>query len=203
MARVSTKSPGVVIAAALKTFGATAEKLEEIAQIPAGTINAIIDGTEKVTAELSVRLGRALGENDKYFAQLQLAHDVAAAAKTVEKIAKLRKPAAKRGRKPGVKNASAAEPAKRGRKPGVKNASAAEPAKRGRKPGVKNASAAEPAKRGRKPGVKSVNAAEPAKRGRKPGVKNASAAEPAKRGRKPGVKSADTPPAKRGRKPKA
>jgi plasmid maintenance system antidote protein VapI len=167
MARVSTKLPGVVIAAALKKFGATVEKLEEITQIPAGTINAIIEGTEPVTAELSVKLGRALGENDRYFAELQLVHDVAAVAKNVEKIAKLRKPAGKPGRKPGVKSAAATEPAKRGRKPGVKNAATAEPAKRGRKPGVKNAVAAEPAKRGRKPGVKNADTP-PAKRGRKP-----------------------------------
>jgi addiction module HigA family antidote len=164
MARVSTKLPGVVIAAALKTLGATVEKLEEVTKIPLETINAIINGTEPVTAELSVKLGQALGEKDRYFAELQLTHDVVAAAKSVEKIAKLRKPA---GRKPGVK-AAGAPPAKRGRKPGVK-VEAAAPAKRGRKPGVKAADAV-PAKRGRKPGVKAADTV-PAKRGRKPGPK--------------------------------
>jgi addiction module HigA family antidote len=164
MARVSTKLPGVVIAAALKRFGATVEKLEEVTKIPAETINAIIEGSEPVTAELSVKLGRALGENDRYFAELQLSHDIAAIAKNVEKIAKLRKPAGRPGRKPGVKAADA-PPAKRGRKPGVK-APDASPAKRGRKPGVKAADAP-PAKRGRKPGVKAPDAP-PAKRGRKP-----------------------------------
>jgi addiction module HigA family antidote len=151
MARVSTKLPGVVITAALKTLGATVEKLEEVTKIPLETINGIINGTEPVTAELSVKLGQALGEKDRYFAELQLTHDVAAAAKNVEKIAKLRKPAGRPGRKPGVKTADTA-PAKRGRKPGVKVADAV-PAKRGRKPGVKT-EAAPPAKRGRKPGTK-------------------------------------------------
>ncbi|MDR1231466.1 MAG: hypothetical protein LBK61_08710 [Spirochaetaceae bacterium] len=174
MARVSTKLPGVVIAAALKSFGADVEKLEEITQIPAAKINAIIAGTEPVTPELSVKLGRALGQHDRYFAELQLVHDVAEVAKTTEKIAKLRKPAGRPGRKPGVKIAAEkSEPAKRGRKPGVKIA----------------AEKSEPAKRGRKPGVKiAAEKSEPAKRGRKPGVKNA---------------DTPTPPAKRGRKPKA
>jgi addiction module HigA family antidote len=184
MARVSTKLPGVVIATALKQFGVTVEKLEEITNIPVGTINAIIEGIEPVTAELSVKLGRALGAKDRYFADLQLTHDIAAAAKGVEKITKLRKPAAKRGRKPGVKTVDVV-PAKRGRKPGVKAADTV-PAKRGRKPGVK-AVDAPPAKRGRKPGVKAVDAP-PAKRGRKPGVKNTDAS-PAKRGRKPNPKT--------------
>jgi plasmid maintenance system antidote protein VapI len=187
MARVSTKLPGVVITAKLKQFGATVEKLEEITNIPKKTIDAIIEGTEPVTAELSVKLGRALDEKDRYFAELQLTHDVIASAKDVGKIAKLRKPAGRPGRKPGVKAAVVATP----------------PAKRGRKPGVKAVVVDTlPAKRGRKPGVKAVVVdTPPAKRGRKPGVKAADAV-PAKRGRKPGVKNADTPPARRGRPPR-
>jgi len=103
--------------------------------------------------------------------------------------------------------ADGATPAKRGRKPGSKNAvkstenvteGSATPAKRGRKPGSKNAvksaknvteGGATPAKRGRKPGSKNAvkstknmteGGATPAKRGRKPGSKNAvkSAAKP-------------------------
>jgi addiction module HigA family antidote len=177
MARISTKLPGEVIAAALKKFGVTVEKLEEVTKIPAEVINAIIDGTEPVTAEISVRLGQALGERDRYFAELQLTHDIIAAAKNVGKIAKLRKPAGKRGRKPGVKAADTA-PAKRGRKPKAENTA---PAKRGRPVGAKAADTV-PAKRGRKP--KAENTV-PAKRGRKP---KAETAAPAKRGRKPGPK---------------
>lgn len=116
-------------------------------------------------------------------------------------------PAAKRGRKPGVKVASvaAAPTAKRGRKPGVKAAATplaatgVEKPKRGRKPGVKAAATAPLAaveiqkpKRGRKPGIKAATASvsatevEKPKRGRKPGIKAAAAQTdaPARRARR-------------------
>jgi addiction module HigA family antidote len=141
----------VVVAAALKKLGATVENLSEAAGIPPAEINAVINGAP-ITPELSVRLGKALGEKERYFADLQLTSDIAAAAKEVGKIAKLRKPTAKPGRKPAGKKADiptekkADAPAgKRGRKPGRKPAEstvAAQtpetlPKKRGRKPGSK------------------------------------------------------------------
>jgi addiction module HigA family antidote len=141
MARVSTKAPGVVVAAALKKLGATVEKLSEVSGIPVAKLNAIINKNETITPELSVRLGRALGEKERYFADLQLTSEIIAAAKKIGKIAKLRKPAGRPGRKPAVKKD--AIPAKKpGRKPGRKPAASLEtaqtlPKKRGRKPGSK------------------------------------------------------------------
>jgi addiction module HigA family antidote len=142
MARVSTKAPGVVIAAALKKFGATVENLSAVSGIPVAKINAIINKNEPITPELSVRLGKAFGEKDRYFADLQLTAEIIATAKKIGKISKLRKPTAKRpGRKPAVKKPDA--PAgKPGRKPGRKPAASPEvaqtlPKKRGRKPGSK------------------------------------------------------------------
>jgi addiction module HigA family antidote len=147
MARVSTKSPGAAIAASLKKLRATVEKLSEAAGVPVTKINAILNKGETVTPELSVKLSKALGEKDRYLADLQLGLDITAAAKKVGKIAKLRKPpAGKPGRKPGVKKAdapadkSADSPAnKPGRKPGPKSAVAEQTTerKRGRKPGPK------------------------------------------------------------------
>ena len=149
MARVSTKAPGVVVAEALKKLGATPEKLAEVAGIPLKDINAVINKGARITPELSVRLGKALGEKDGHFAELQLRSEIAAVAKEVGKIAKLRKPAGKPGRKPAEKPADVPA-AKRGR-PGKKPEASPEaaqtpdqtpdqplPKKRGRKPGSKN-----------------------------------------------------------------
>ncbi|MDR1469978.1 MAG: HigA family addiction module antidote protein [Spirochaetaceae bacterium] len=149
MARVSTKSPGVVVVEALKKLGASPEKLSEAAGIPVAKINAVINKGDLITPELSVRLGRALGEKDGYFAELQLRSDISAAAKAVEKIAKLRKPAGRPGRKPAEKkvNVPAGKPGRKpGGAPGKKPAASpvvaqtpdpALPKKRGRKPGTK------------------------------------------------------------------
>lgn len=149
MARVSKKSPGVVVAAALKKLGATVEKLSETAGIPAAKINAVINKGDPITPELSVRLGRALGEKDRYFADLQLTSDISAAVKEVGKIAKLRKPpAGKPGRKPAEKKVDVPVEKPR-RKPGrpaktpvaaqtpAQNSGQPLPKKRGRKPGPK------------------------------------------------------------------
>jgi addiction module HigA family antidote len=149
MARVSKKSPGVVVAAALKKLGATVEKLSETAGIPAAKINAVINKGDPITPELSVRLGKALGEKDRYFADLQLTSDIAAAVKSVGKIAKLRKQAGKPGRKPAEKKADvpAGKPGRKpGRKPAVSPDAAQTPAQ--------NSDQTLPKKRGRKPGVK-------------------------------------------------
>jgi addiction module HigA family antidote len=168
MARVSTKLPGVVITEALKKLGATVEKLSEATGIPVAKINAVINKGEPVTPELSVKLGRALGERDRHFAELQLTQEIATAVENVGKIRKLRKPAGRPGRKPGAKPDAAAQTtgSKRGRKPGPKPGAKPDVAaqttgsKRGRKPGPKPAAKPDAAaqttgnKRGRKPGPK-------------------------------------------------
>jgi addiction module HigA family antidote len=151
----------VVVAAALKNLDATVEKLSEAAGIPAAKINAVIKKGAPITPELSVRLGKALGEKDRYFADLQLTADIAAAAKEVGKIAKLRKPAGRPGRKSVEKKADV--PAgKPGRKPGRKPAEspgAAQPPEKApdQTPEQTPDQAPDqtlPKKRGRKPGFK-------------------------------------------------
>jgi addiction module HigA family antidote len=138
MARISTKLPGVVITEALKKLGATVEKLSEVTGISVAKINAVINKGDAITPELSVKLGRALGERDRHFAELQLTQDIAAAVQKVGKITKLRKPAGRPGRKPGVTKASVPT-GKPGRKPAAKPDVAATTtgSKRGRKPGPK------------------------------------------------------------------
>jgi plasmid maintenance system antidote protein VapI len=147
MARGSEKAPGAVIAASLKKLEADEEALAAAIGSTPSKVKEIIKGAT-ISPELSVKLGKALGEKDKYFADLQLSIEIAAASKKVGKVSKLRKPAAgKPGRKPGVKaaastTAAAKKPGRPGRKPGVKAAAsttavAKKPGRPGRKPGVK------------------------------------------------------------------
>jgi addiction module HigA family antidote len=138
MARTSTKAPGAVIEASLKKLGANPETLAAATNSSAAVINGLIKGVTTVTPEWSVKLGKALGESTKHFAELQLAIDVAAAEKKVGDIKKIRKALAKSGRK-----TAAAKPGKPGLKAAAK-ATAGKPAapkaaggKRGRPTAVK------------------------------------------------------------------
>ena len=136
MARTSIKTPGAAISASLKKLGATPQILAEAIGVTVSAVTGLINGG-KITPELSVKLGRALGEKEKHFADLQLSIEIADAAKKAGKVTKIRKVAGKPGRKPGTaKKLTVSKPAgkKPGRKPGVKKPDSAA-SKPGRGPG--------------------------------------------------------------------
>ncbi|MEM8489176.1 MAG: HigA family addiction module antitoxin, partial [Bacteroidota bacterium] len=59
----------------LKPLGISQNKLAKAMAVPAGRISEIINGKRAISAETSLRLGKALGMSEKFWFNLQADYD--------------------------------------------------------------------------------------------------------------------------------
>jgi antitoxin HigA-1 len=59
----------------LEPLGISQNKLAEAMGVPAGRISEIVNGKRAISAETSLRLGRALGMSDRFWFNLQTDYD--------------------------------------------------------------------------------------------------------------------------------
>lgn len=79
--------PGILL---LKDFleplGISQNKLANAMNVPPGRISEIVNGKRAISAETSVRLGRALGMSDRFWFNMQTDYDFRKAIRTSEEV---------------------------------------------------------------------------------------------------------------------
>jgi addiction module HigA family antidote len=81
-------APGeILLEEFLKPAGMTQSELADASGLSTRRINAIINGRSDVTAEMAIRLSRALKTTSEFWMNLQVACDLYAAAKRLGKAA--------------------------------------------------------------------------------------------------------------------
>lgn len=71
--------PGVFLKEEMEMIGVTQKRLAETAQVSKTIINEVINGKRKISAELAVKLEKALYSPAKYWLNLQAIYDEAVA----------------------------------------------------------------------------------------------------------------------------
>lgn len=77
--RIPPTAPGNILRDILSELNITPYRLARSARVPQNRIAGILAGTRAITADTSIRLGRVLGQSDRYWLNLQGAYDVARA----------------------------------------------------------------------------------------------------------------------------
>ena len=96
---VTPDHPGFILQEEfLSPLGISQNQLATAAGVPRSRVNQIVKGNRAITAETSIRLGRALGMSDFFFLKLQFNHDrlkaLHEAGEEINAIKPLVKPAA-------------------------------------------------------------------------------------------------------------
>ena len=73
--------PGVFLAEILAEFGLSQADLAHTIDVSPMRISHVVNGDRPVTADLALRLNKALGQSAEYWLNLQLAYDLAMARK--------------------------------------------------------------------------------------------------------------------------
>ena len=73
---VSPIHPGEVLADILDDLGIKPEQLAQILDISVQTINEILQGEQKITADLAIRIGKAMGNGPQLWLNLQQKVDI-------------------------------------------------------------------------------------------------------------------------------
>ncbi|MCC6778525.1 MAG: HigA family addiction module antidote protein [Hyphomicrobiales bacterium] len=74
--------PGEFLAEILAELGLSQAALARAMRVSAMRVSHVVKGARPVTAELALKLGKALGQSPEYWLNLQAAHDLARARKT-------------------------------------------------------------------------------------------------------------------------
>jgi addiction module HigA family antidote len=74
--RISPVHPGLYLKELLDELKLSQYRLARELGVPAMRINHIVNGKRRVTAEIALRLGRYLGQNPRYWINLQSRYDM-------------------------------------------------------------------------------------------------------------------------------
>ncbi len=82
--RLAPVTPGDVLREEfMEPMGLSARALAKAVDVPPNRITEIIGGKRAITAETAIRLGRHFGNSPRFWMNLQVAHDLAAAERGV------------------------------------------------------------------------------------------------------------------------
>ena len=73
---VENEHPGILLKEDfLEPYNITQNRLAKAMGVPRSRISAIVNGERSITADTSIRMGRALGVSDMFFFRLQVQYD--------------------------------------------------------------------------------------------------------------------------------
>jgi len=75
--------PGEFLLETLRELDILPSQFARVIGVPATRVSQVLKGNRPITAELALRLGRALGQSPEYWLNLQMDYDLKVAAETL------------------------------------------------------------------------------------------------------------------------
>lgn len=79
--RMRPVHPGEILAEELSELGLSADELDQVLAVPAGTVATILEQRRGINADFALRLSRYLGGGERLWMNLQVSYDLKVAEK--------------------------------------------------------------------------------------------------------------------------